>query len=459
VADLISHRDWLKQTDGGITSIRSSELKAIDAALKTYETAPTAANKDAVMKALVRWFQKEGPNWKNSVRNKRNAVDTLHRQLLGVGPEKSGEGMIALSHARDESRAIVHDLFQGQKLVYRSGFWNKLAGHGTFGKIGAKITVSGVAMNANTLSGGAIVNGVRSAPGAMRGAMGSSMGGSMNVQVVSPHLVEPLLKELIPPDIFRDVMASLVEVLPSFMTEWAAACAPFAALITSGGGVVASAALSLRAEWRVREGTIHGQRTLSVDEPDKAMQAIVLMLDRERTYAVTGLGVGIAAFGGKLAGVLADGGTATTAAIGLAQGVAKLAMLISAIVIDVREKNAANKIMLGTRVGPELFSACPLMGAYLVCCAPTSVLVNTIFDSDKFFQPGMMDVVERAVKRHVQPMRDAARRLATEHRMYIPALSHFPGMLERSKKKLKEMMKNKGKTDIGLEFFEGSAVG
>ncbi len=116
------------------------------------------------MKALVRWFQKEGPNWKNSVRNKHNAVDALHRQLLGAGPEKTGEGMVALSHARDESRAIVQDLFQGQKLVYRSGFWNKLAGPGMFGKIGAKITVTGVVYSANTLSGGAIVKGVKSAP-------------------------------------------------------------------------------------------------------------------------------------------------------------------------------------------------------------------------------------------------------------------------------------------------------
>ena len=254
-------------------------------------------------------------------------------------------------------------------------------------------------------------------------------------------------------------MAGLVEVLPSFMAEWAAACAPFLGVISSGASVVGSAVLSLRSAWRMREGTIHGQRTLSVDEPDSAMQAIVLMLDRERTNQLAGLGVGIAAFGGKLAGVLADGGTATNAAIGLAAGVAKLTMLVSAIIIDVLEKNAANKIMIGARVGPELFSACPVMGAYLVCCAPTSVLVNTIFDSDKFYQLGMMDVVERAVKRHVQPMREAARRLASEHRMYIPALAHFPGMLEKNKKKLKEMMEKKGKTTIGLDHFEGSAGG
>ncbi len=453
--DLISQREWLKLTDGGLTSIRSSELKAIDAALKAYETAPTAANKDAVMKALVRWFQKEGPNWKNSVRNKRNAVDTLHRQLLGVGPEKTGEGMVALLHARDESRAIVHDLFQGQKLVYRSGLWNKLAGPGTFGKLGAKITVSGVAYSANTLSGGAIAKGIKSDPGAIAGPIGGAIG----LHRQGPGIAERLLKDIIPHDIFRDVMAGLVEVLPSFMAEWATACAPFAGVISSGASVVGSAVLSLRAAWRMREGTIHGQRTLSADEPESAMKAIVVMLDRERTNAVAGLEVGLVAFGGKLAGVLADGGTATNAAIGLAAGVVKLTMLVSAIIIDVVEKNAANKIMLGDRVGPELFGACPVMGAYLVCCAPTSVLVNTIFDSDKFYQPGMMDVVERAVKRHVQPMREAARRLATDHRMYIPALANFPGMLEKNKKKLKEMMKKKGKTTIGLDHFEGSAAG
>jgi hypothetical protein len=460
VTDLISHRDWLKLTDGGLLSIRSSQLKAVDAALKTYETKPNPTNKDAIMKALVRWFQKEGPNWKNSVRNKHNAVDTLHRQLLGVSLEKTGEGMYALSLARNESRAIVHELFQGQKLIYRSGFWTKLAGPGFFGKVSAKISVGTVVSSVNTFSGGAIVkggraavNGVRSLPGAIAGP-----GGSMNVQVQSPHIVQQLLKDIIPPDIYRDVIVGLTEVLPSFMAEWAAACAPFVGVITSGGGAVVSAATTLRAAWRMREGTIHGQRTLSADEPDKAMQAIVIMLDREQTNQVASLGVGIAQFGGKLAGVLADGGTATNAAIGLAAAVAKLAMLVSAIVIDVREKNAANKIMIGSRVGSELFSACPVMGAYLVCCAPTSVLVNTIFDGDKFYQPGMMDIVERAVKRHVQPMREAAYRLVTEHRMYIPALMNFPGLVKKNEDKLDQMMERKGKTAIGRDFFKGPAV-
>ncbi len=359
--DIISHRDWLKLTDGGLTSIRSGELKAIDAALKTHESAPNSANKDAIMRALVRWFQKEGPNWKNSVRNRRNAVDTLHRQLLGAGPEKTAAGMIALSHARDESRAIVHDLFHGQKLIYRPGLWTKLAGPGMFGKISAKITVTGAGLNMNTLSGGAIAKGVKSAPGAIGGAMGLHHQG--------PGMAERLLRDIIPQDIFRDVMAGLVDVLPGFMTEWATACAPFAGVISSGASVVGSTVLTLCAAWRMREGTIHGQRTLSVDEPDAAMRAIVAMLDRELTNQLAGLEVGLVAFGGKLAGVLADGGTATNAAIGLAAGVAKLVMLVSAIIIDVLEKNAANQIMIGVRVGPELFSACPVMGAYLVCCA------------------------------------------------------------------------------------------
>ena len=450
MSDLISHRDWLKLTDGGLTSIRSSELKAIDAALKTYGTAPTAANKDAVMKALVRWFQTKGPNWKNSVRNKRNAVDTLHRQLLGVGPQKTGKGMVALSHARDESRAIVHDLFQGQKLVYRSGFWTKLAGPGMFGKIGAKITVTGAVYNVNTLSGGGIVKGVKSAPAQIGGAVGLHRQGG-------PGIAQRLLNDIIPQDILRNVMAGLVEVLPSFMTEWAAACAPSSAL--SPAAPVPWAALCSRFARRgACEGTIHGQRTLSVNEPDSAMQAIVLMLDREQTNQLAGLGVGIAAFGGKLAGVLADGGTATNAAIGLAAGVAKLTMLVSAIIINVLEKNAANKIMIGARVGPSC-SAPARSWERISSAAPTSVLVNTIFDSDKFYQLGMMDLVERTVKRHVQPMREAARRLASEHRMYIPALANYPGMLEKNKKRLKEMMKSKSKTTIGLDHFEGPAGG
>ena len=427
----MSHHDWLKLTDGGFTKPRSSELKVVDEALKRYHLGNgTPALLEALQGALLRWMQLQGQNWKSSVRNKHNAVDTLHKQVIGVaGVSKTGAGMAALFHARDESRAIVTGLFQGKVLVHRPGLVTKLAGNGTFGKLGAQKTIAGVAKDAKGLSGGT------GAPSSTSAAAAA------------------LFRELVPVEITQQVTSALVDIMPGFMTEWAASLVPFAGVLVSGGGALVSTGTTLRAQWRVSDAQMHAQRTLSTDEPEKAFASLVLMLERERDSKLEGLAIGVAGFGGKLAGILADGGTATNAAIGLAAGVAKLVLLIGVVVRDILEKNAANRLMALSIVDARLFGVCPVMGAYLVCCAPTSVLVNAIFDDDKFYQLGMQDVVERAVKRHIAPLREQARRLVQEHRMHIPQLANHAGLLEVNKKELKRMMANNGKTTIGLDHF------
>jgi hypothetical protein len=116
--------------------------------------------------------------------------------------------------------------------------------------------------------------------------------------------------------------------------------------------------------------------------------------------------------------------------------------------LDITERNAANKLLLKPLITIELFNACPVLGAYLICCAPTSVIVNTVLSSDKFYQPGMMDTVQRAVKKHVEPLKEQAQRLIKEHRMFIPSLQNYPGVLEQNKKELKRMLNNVGKGDM-----------
>lgn len=101
----------------------SHQLKAIDAALLRYQQVKTAANLDALRTAVMGWISKEGPHWKSSVRNKFDAVDNLHRQVMGIaGVTKAGAGMAAESHVRDESRAMLTALFQGKRLHWRPTF-------------------------------------------------------------------------------------------------------------------------------------------------------------------------------------------------------------------------------------------------------------------------------------------------------------------------------------------------
>lgn len=432
MAVTMSHAEWLKFTDGGTFSVRSSELKAVDNALRDYHTSKSDLALATLQGALLKWMQAKGSDWKSSVRNKNNAVDNLYKQVTGLGTGQP-KNPLELSRVRDESRAILTDLFHKRELVFRPGLLTKIAGNSSLSKASVMISVGS---NAKT------------GYDTYKLASGPSTG---------PSIASRVLKEIIPAEVFSDVLAALASVMPEFMTKWAAAMMPFAGLIASGGGAVVSAASTLWSQYKLVDARMHAERTLSEDEPDAAMAAVVRMLERERNKNLAELTIGMADFAAKLASLLLDGGTASNTAISITSGVMKLVVLVRVVVRDIMERNKANALVNMPIVKKDLFEACPVMGAYLVCCAPTSVIVNTILSSDEFYNPGMMDKVERAVQRHVQPMREAARKLVTEHRMYIPALQNYPGVLERNEKKLKEMMANKGKTAIGQQH-ESSAV-
>lgn len=57
---VLSHNEWMQLTEGGITPIRSNELKAVDSSLKIYGKQPTPSNLELVHKSLVRWIGSKG---------------------------------------------------------------------------------------------------------------------------------------------------------------------------------------------------------------------------------------------------------------------------------------------------------------------------------------------------------------------------------------------------------------
>lgn len=429
---IMSHSEWMKQTYGGRLTRRSSKLVAVDQALQNYHASNSEQALQALQAALTGWMQSKGAAWKSSARNKHNAVDSLYKQVTGLGTGQA-RSPLQLSRVRDESRAIITDLFKDRPLMFRPGLITKLAGNSPLKKASLGGTVAAGGRNVKII--------------AQRSDAGSAANKS-SVAVKASQLADTLMKQVVPSEITTEVMQAMASVMPEFLLELKASCTPIVGLLASGAGVVASAGLAAKSQYELNRGSMHAERTLSIEEPDVAFQAVVRMLQREANDDLAEFARGLTEFGGKVASSLADGGTATNAAIGLAGGLVKLLMILRIVVRDVQERNAANKLLVKPVVTSELFVTCPVMGAYLVCCAPTSVLVNTVLSSDKFYEPGMMDQVERAVRRHIKPLRQHAQRLVKEHRMFIPALQAYPGVLEKNNKNLKAMLKNKGKTGM-----------
>lgn len=431
--DIMPAAQWLKLTDGGRLSIRSSELKQIDAALAVYEKTPSPANLDALRTALMGWIGKEGAKWKSSIRNRYGAANDLYHQVMGLpAPTKTGGDMVALSHIKDESRAIVADLFKGKTLEWRPGLLAKLNTRTKTEKLTLNVSLGSTVKNVNTL-----VKATHGGSGLASGGGGGS----------AAEVVKSICKALIPEDIFAEAWSKLLAEVPGFVTEFATSITPFLGVIASGGSALWSGIKLAKGQYAIHSARDHLENSLSADEPRKAIEALIRILERERNNLAAKTAIDATAFGGKLASVLADGGTATNAAIGLAATTAKIAVFIHAFVRDFRERKKANLLMGSVDIdGAELFEASPVVGAYMICCVPTSVMVNSIFD--RFYEHGWRGEVEYAVRKHIKPLREEARRVVNEHRFWIPSLQNYPGMVEKNKKKLKEMAKKKGKTGM-----------
>ena len=418
MSEIMSHAQWMSLTNGGAMSVRSTLLKAVDTALQQYHLSKSDADKQALSGALLKWMQSKGNAWRSSVRNRHRAVEALYAELAGLSPAMSGIERVGLSALRDESRAIVVDLFAGKRLEWRPGVRGQLGQQ----KWGTSFNTLGLAGNATQVAG------------AIQGAVGGT------------GLARDLFDSVVPPEVAAEVGAELASILPDFMGELAASLTPFVGVIFSGGAAAWNAKNALRGQWRLESARQHISGSLASAEPAAALEALTRFLERERNQDVYAMSVSLAEFGSKLAATLADGGTASNAAIGLTANLLKLMNILRIVVRDVQEKNAANRAML-TRVDAGIFDICPVVGAYLICCAPTSVMVNTIFDS-RFGEPGWQDQVEIAVKRHLGPLQEQARRVVHAHRFWIPALANHQGMLEVNQQKLAAMLARKDKSGM-----------
>lgn len=406
MSEIMSYGRWMKYTYGGRTSIRSSQLKAIDAALNRYQTAKTPANLDSLRKTIVAWMQKEGPGWKSSVRNRYNAVEDLHNQSMGLPTRPmSDNDLVGFEHVRDESRTIVDQLFKGQLLDWKPGILAKMANN-KFGIIGNSYTAT-----TNSLQ----VAGKASAA----------------------KMAQELFQSFVPSESSGEVSMALAHVLPNFMSELTASMIPFAGVAVTGGTAVYNGIKTAYSQYSLNDARMHQARSLSTAEPAAAIGALVRMLERERNYNATSASISGTAFAGKLVSILADGGTASNAAIGLAAGAAKLLNILRVIVRDVWEKRQANQRMKQGGVNGEIFDVCPLVGAYLILCVPTSVMVNAVFD--RINEHGWRGDVERTVTRHIVPLQNEARRVVQEHRFEIAGLKNYPGMFVVNKNKLAQM--------------------
>jgi hypothetical protein len=164
-------------------------------------------------------------------------------------------------------------------------------------------------------------------------------------------------------------------------------------------------------------------------DPLAACAAVRTILRRNIARDTVQATIQTAAVASKIAGLAGDFGSgATTTVIGLASGLASLAVELTQLGIDIREMRAGNKrLAKPDTLDKSIFRECPLVGSYLLAYSPTSMVLN-FFVAD-IGLPGWMDRIEQFKKQGLDPVVETAEAQITRSRITITGFNTGKGVV------------------------------
>jgi hypothetical protein len=212
------------------------------------------------------------------------------------------------------------------------------------------------------------------------------------------------------------------------------------AKLAKAGKAVAQDGYNLYKSSDYKQGFLRG-------DPYAAAQSVQIIIKRDLAKHSVKLAQQATATGTKIAGMFADLGTGTTAAIGVANTLATIGLELASLGIDIKDLRAGNKRLLKPEtLDLTVFEECPLLGCYLITCADTSSVAN-FFVAD-IGLPGWMDKVEQMKKKQMDPMLKIATKNIEASRIQLEGLA--PNKGTHSKKGFFANAKSKALKKIGL---------
>jgi hypothetical protein len=244
---------------------------------------------------------------------------------------------------------------------------------------------------------------------------GIKTGSKVAATLPSPVDIKTHALELIKISMNLHDIQDVVDALTgSVLHELIAEITPLIGVLTSGyksvqswRAVVTNARDLYKSDYYL-EGVLPG-------DPQAAAEAVVVIIKRFLAANTADAVRNTTSASTKIAGLFADLGTATTAAIGAASALAKLIQELYILGRDYAEMKAGNKRLLdpGT-LDMTVFQTCPILGCYLISCSDTSMVAN-FFVADMGL-PGWMDKVEAMKKNQLDPLiKNANKAIVSSH--------------------------------------------
>lgn len=396
---------WKKDT-AVFGRMRSKELQAVDNALKAYETAEKNSTgsilkeKRALQDALTAWEEAKG-DWRSNARNNLKAVEKLHAELgmviVGAGGLNSrGESMMDPAEVLAR-KAVAEAIKQNTKAMF----------------LGRKLTARSSKSAADIESVTSAMYKFKTAAQGVRSAAQGAVAPNMRQQVQS------LLCSL-----FGEAGAAhALQALGPVFNEFLVNVTPFVGAISSGAKAIVKwgqAAKGLYSKSKIMEGA----GSFAPGDPYAAFEAIVRIQQREINSYAGAAAVYTASAAAKAAFTVADLGAVSGPAVGAAESLAILVQTIYLFARDWNEMNNANELIAAGQFDFRLFSACPLLGCYLISCSDTNAVINLAVGD--YGRAGWKFDVE-AMWKKAQPAVEKAREVVQGSRFEIVELRGFKG--------------------------------
>jgi hypothetical protein len=359
-ASHMTHDRWMRDTAAGVLTPRSAELKALDLAVKAYDDSMDdthEARKADVRDALAQWKLKQGPGdqWRSSARNKLRAVEILDAEVRSSSAPVvlTQQEKDALEAIDTQNRENLARLFKDKRLVPKT-----------------TTAIDAVATSLSTFKT------LRDSATQLQAVVGAP----------DTAAVQAVVSEL-----FDGDGPAARAALGSLFHDIVAAASPLGAVMVANDWKGAVQA------WQAQKKSRAAGTSFAAGDPTAAFDAMMKILERETVRARQKAAMSTAKF---VIDTVLKGtgvGAVATPVVDASKALVDLFVAVHHLAIDSAEAAAANTLIAQGKLDLELFTAAPLLGAYVLAVSDTSAVINMTVA--RFGAPGWTFEIESLVKK------------------------------------------------------------
>ena len=409
---LMTYDQWMKRTYS-LVKARSDSLKAIDEAIKRRDEA-------GAKKALIHWIDEQNAkqqDWHRSVRNGDGVVEQLYKELRILGPpvgyrniREEMDDKLAKADLRRLQRLAAAKMFIGRTLAFKDSFWG--ISRAKCAQTRASSRVLNAAKNVGKTTAGV---------GANAASIGSS---AYTIGSDLKTIIESIIGTLKPA-----TQSALIEhVFGETVASFALHAAPVIGVVSSGAKAVKDWVGVARNVHTASDMESRG-RDFRMGDPAAALAAIGAIIDRQIRKQTADAVIHTTAFTAKGISALADGGTASTAALGAVETIAVLLNMLTDLAIDAKQVEVGNELIAARQFDLTLFSKCPILGCYYVVVQDDSTIMDFNFEN---MGKANWEQEARRLKYAISPVIKQAAALIDKSRVEIKGMEMAKGVYQRS---------------------------